>query len=218
MLPARTVIGLLTVLCLLLPLNVSAGMYVYVDENGNSHFTNAPNSSRYKPMRFNRENIRRERAAISSSGESSPADFEQHIRRAALSHNVDPLLIKAIIKAESDFNSRAVSPKGALGLMQLMPETARDMQVGDPLDAAQNIAGGTRYFSNLLNIYGGNVSLSLAAYNAGPSRVAKNGPLPGIRETRDYVRKVIRFYRSYQQATPVSLSGNINMHKMVTIN
>ena len=104
--------------------------------------------------------------------------------------------------------------------MQLMPETARDMRVGNPFDPAQNIYGGTRYFRNLLNSYDGDLALSLAAYNAGPGRVAKNGPLPKIPETREYVRRVIQLYRSYQQSTStaVSMSKNINVRKLVTVN
>ena len=131
---------------------------------------------------------------------------------------VDPLLIKAIIKAESDFDQYAVSRSGAQGLMQLMPATARDLQVGNPFDPAENISGGTRYFRTLLNSYEGDLSLSLAAYNAGPGRVAKKGPLPRIRETREYVRRVIRNYHSYQQSASNPVFQNINVRKLVTVN
>ena len=131
---------------------------------------------------------------------------------------VDPLLIKAIIKVESDFNQYAISTSGARGLMQLMPGTARDMRVHNAFDAVQNINGGTRYFKNLLNSYEGNLTLSLAAYNAGPGRVAKNGPVPQIPETRKYINKVIRYYRSYQQNTPLYKSKNITVRKLVTVN
>jgi soluble lytic murein transglycosylase-like protein len=215
-LPARIFFVIVIGFNLLLPLEILAGIYVYVDENGVSHFTNAPTSSRYKPMQFNKTHT--PRSGSSMRGKVNPAIFDHHIRQAALAHMIDPLLIKAIIMAESSFDPHAVSSAGAQGLMQLMPDTAREMQVGDPFDAAQNIAGGTRYFRYLLNVYEGDLTLSLAAYNAGPSRVSRKGPLPAIAETRNYVQKVLRFYRSYRQNSPVSLSGDINMGQMVTIN
>ena len=216
-------------IALTLPAAVLADIYVYVDEHGVSHYTNVPTSSRYKPIRLGRLNTPSPAGSragnIRSRGykttiTKNPADFDHHIRQAALSQMVDPLLIKAIIKTESNFDQNAVSTSGAVGLMQLMPETARDMRVGNPFDPAQNIYGGTRYFRNLLNSYDGDLALSLAAYNAGPGRVAKNGPLPKIPETREYVRRVIQLYRSYQQSTStaVSMSKNINVRKLVTVN
>jgi soluble lytic murein transglycosylase len=208
------------VIASLVPLQARGEIYVYVDENGVSHYTNVPTGNHYKPMHFGRVNPPRSAGNRGNTARHNQVAYDHHIREAALGQMLDPLLIKAIIKAESDFNPYAVSARGAQGLMQLMPETARDMNVRDPFDAAQNITGGTRYFRSLLNQYEGDLSLSLAAYNAGPGRVAKKGPLPRIVETRDYVRKVIRYYRSYQesQVTPVSLSGNITMGEMVTIN
>ena len=208
-------------------LAAGGGIYVYVDDEGVSHYTNVPTSSRYKPMQMRQLNTPRPGSVSTEKAGRyrpdsglNPTPYDRHIQQAAQSQRLDPLLIKAIIKAESNFNRYAVSRSGAQGLMQLMPETARDMMVANPFDPADNIAGGTRYFRNLLNSYDGDLALSLAAYNAGPSRVAKKGPLPRIRETREYVRRVIHNYRSYQQIAdaPVSLSQNINVQKLVTVN
>ena len=103
-----------------------------------------------------------------------------------------------MIKTESNFDPEAVSAKGALGLMQLMPATARELRVTNPLDPLENVTGGTRYLRTLLDNYDGNVALSLAAYNAGPGRV--KDAIPNIPETRTYVARVLRHYASYRQA------------------
>ena len=218
---------------LALPCGAGAEIYVYVDQNGVSHYTNAPTDGRYKKARLETLNTppstglsareawqRARRGGVAPN----PAAYERHIRRAALSHEIDPLLIKAIIRNESNFDAFAVSTKGAQGLMQLMPDTARKMRVRNSFDPMQNIYGGARYLRTLLNSYDGNLALSLAAYNAGPGNVVKNGPLPRIPETREYVRRVIQSYRSYQQnagaavSAPVSLSTNIKVGKLVTVN
>ena len=148
----------------------------------------------------------------------NPARYEKYIRNAALTHQLDPMLIKAVIKVESDFNPYAVSSSGAKGLMQLMPETAMDMEVGNLFDPQENINGGTKYLKNLLLAYDNDLSRSLAAYNAGPGKVDQDGPLPRIQETRDYVQRVIQFYRSYQQAGQVDTSQAIRVRKLVTAN
>jgi len=111
------------------------------------------------------------------------------------SHGVDPSLVKAVVMAESNFNPYAVSPKGAQGLMQLMPDTAKLMKVTDPFDPDDNIRGGTKYLKFLEETFQGNLELMLAAYNAGPSRVIENKMnIPPIEETRTFIKKVKQFY------------------------
>uniref|UniRef100_A0A7V4G760 Lytic transglycosylase domain-containing protein n=1 Tax=Desulfobacca acetoxidans TaxID=60893 RepID=A0A7V4G760_9BACT len=118
--------------------------------------------------------------------------FDHLIKEASLKHQVPEGLIKAVIKVESNFNPRATSPKGAMGLMQLMPGTARDLGVRQAYDPRENIDGGTRYLKDLLQRYGGNVPMALAAYNWGPGNLEKGRSLP--RETRDYLASIGRLY------------------------
>jgi soluble lytic murein transglycosylase-like protein len=124
------------------------------------------------------------------------AEIDAAIQTAAAHHNVDPNLVRAVIKVESNFNPRAVSPKGAMGLMQLMPKTARDLAVSNPFDPQQNVDAGVRHLKGLLENFGGDIPLSLAAYNAGAGAVARNNGVPPYRETRDYVKRITKLYGS----------------------
>jgi soluble lytic murein transglycosylase-like protein len=122
-------------------------------------------------------------------------EIDAAIDAAAARHNVDPNLVRSVVKVESNFNPNAVSRKGAMGLMQLMPSTARSLNVANPFDPAQNVDAGVRHLRKLLDSYGGDVNLSLAAYNAGSGAVARSAGVPYCRETQDYVRRITNLYK-----------------------
>jgi len=132
-------------------------------------------------------------ASASSTSSTTSGKFADIIAAAAAKYDVDADLISAVIKAESNFNANAVSSCGALGLMQLMPATADSLGVEDPLDPQQNIFGGTKFLHRLLDKYKNNVSLALAAYNAGPGAVDKYGGIPPYAETQTYVKRVLNY-------------------------
>ena len=167
-------------------------IYSFVDGDGVVHYTNVPQDARYRVV------------IASRAGRVAPpllrrtSAFDEHIRAAAQKYGLAPPLVKAVMAAESNFNPAAISEKGATGLMQLMPGTARDMYVYDMLDPAQNIEGGARYLRQLHDRFAGDLERVLAAYNAGPERVRRSGgAVPAIPETQAYVRKVLGLYKAY---------------------
>ncbi len=169
-----------------------ADVYVYKDKNGVLTFTNVPSHSGYRRV------LRETSNPTSSSTAVFNASYDALIRTASGRYNIDADLVRAVIKAESDFNAAARSQKGAMGLMQLMPDTARLHNVSDAYNPGENVEGGVRHLRMLLDRYEGDLELSLAAYNAGSAAVEKHRGIPPFAETRDYVRRVLRFYDSYR--------------------
>lgn len=146
--------------------------------------------------------------ANSHGHQASPDEVDQSIVMAAARHNVDPNLVRAVIRVESNFNSNAVSRKGAMGLMQLMPKTARELKVKNPFDAEQNVDAGVRHLKYLLENYNGDVNLTLAAYNAGEGAVRRSAGVPHIAETQDYVRRITNIYYGGSGISQVGSSRN----------
>ena len=162
-----------------------ADIYVYVDKEGVRYFSNIPTTPQYRL--FIRSKPR------SSADIFLPDRYDHLIFRAAKEQGLSFSLLKALIKVESDFNHKAVSRAGALGLMQIMPENLTELNINDPFDPWQNIKGGSRYLKSLLDRFDGKVSLALAAYNAGPSRVETHKGIPPYRETQNFVKEVLRY-------------------------
>ncbi|HWQ39578.1 MAG TPA: lytic transglycosylase domain-containing protein [Burkholderiales bacterium] len=181
----------------------SADIYRYVDQDGHVHYTNVPPDSRFKlymkivsdpdPMR---ETLASE---VRHYGPQQRSRYDKHIRAAAKANRLDPALLHAVISAESGYNPFARSRKGATGLMQLMPDTARRYGVKNLLDPVQNIHAGARYLRDLMDLFNSDLQLVLAAYNAGENAVLRAGmKIPPYSETMTYVPRVITYYRQYR--------------------
>jgi soluble lytic murein transglycosylase-like protein len=171
-----------------------ADIYSFVDSAGVTHFTNVPVDGRYRLLLVTPSEEQRARP---ENWLAKSAEFDRLIDRAARSHAVRPELVRAVILVESAFNPHAVSSRGAVGLMQLLPATARRYGVADAFDPEQNVMAGVHYLRDLLTRYGNNLELTLAAYNAGEDAVERYGhSIPPFAETRHYVPTVLRIYRS----------------------
>jgi Transglycosylase SLT domain/Domain of unknown function (DUF4124) len=167
----------------------SAEIYKYVNEDGVVCYTDAPFGKKSQRIEEDKVLPKRQKADMQTR-----SDFSSYVHQAAAKYDLEPELIRAVITTESNGNHRAVSRKGAIGLMQLMPATADDLNVINPFNPEENIEGGTRYLKQLLERFNGNLTLALAAYNSGPKTVEKYGAVPPILETRQYVKKVFSLY------------------------
>lgn len=200
--PPFVTVLLLTLLVLWFPEQPSADIYMRIHKDGHKEFTNRPSGpgwifyrkdSGYKPI-------------ITFSRGGRPKSIDELVAEISSTFEIDSALVKAIITAESGCDPNAVSRKGAQGLMQLMPSTARRLKVDRPFDPRENIIGGVKYIKGLLASYG-DLRLALAAYNAGPGAVKKYGGIPPYRETIDYVKKVIRYYKKFEKERKLKLAG-----------
>ena len=176
---------------LVVALPVQADIYRYIDENGMMHFTNTPTTSVHNYRIYVKEKPKAPRWYSSEK-------YDDLISDASERYGVAFPLLKAIIKAESDFDPHAVSHKGATGLMQIMPENFESLGLDDPFDPWQNINAGARYFKQMYDRFKGKLALSLAAYNAGPTAVDRYKTIPPYEETEEYVRRVLKYYYNYK--------------------
>jgi soluble lytic murein transglycosylase-like protein len=171
-----------------------ADIYKYVDQDGIIHLTNVPTLSGVNYTLVMRE----KRVLFDRKIGTDISKYDHLIAKASQKYNVESALIKAVIKAESNFNHMAVSPKGARGLMQLMPATASSLQVHDSFHPENNIEGGARYLGYLIRYFNGNLPFALAAYNAGENAVIRHGGIPPYRETQTYVSRVLSYFDRYR--------------------
>ena len=179
---------------LLWPVVSGADIYRYVDREGVIHYSNTQPDEKFTLYLREGPKASPRAPAVGLPGASWMTGYVDRVSRA---NAIPPALVHAIIKAESNGQRKAVSPKGAKGVMQLMPFTSKRLRVADPFDPIENIEGGIRYIKELLVTFEGNLTNTVAAYNAGPAAVRKYGGVPPYQETRLYVRRVMDLYRQY---------------------
>jgi hypothetical protein len=180
-----------------------ADIYLRTAPDGSISLSNVPTESHYSVLIADPDSHRRGEAGLPVRGKSlvSKAQYESMVDEAARNSGLESALLHAVISVESNYDARAVSRKGAAGLMQLMPATARRYEVADPFDPAQNVRGGASYLRDLLRMFDSDKRLALAAYNAGENAVLRSGKrIPAYRETQDYVPKVLGYYSRYLAA------------------
>jgi soluble lytic murein transglycosylase len=185
----KAVAAFVIIFLLIISSNSFADIYRYKDKNGKWHYTNVRSDIRYKLY-------------IKEARENPDAFIKKYddiIRNASEKFSLEPSFVKAVIKAESGFDHKAVSKKGAQGLMQLMPGTADEMEVDDPYNPAQNIFGGSRYLSKLMERYDNKLDHVLAAYNAGPEKVDQYKGVPPYKETKTFIKRVLSYYEEYKK-------------------
>lgn len=195
-----TVCSALGVIALGIPSSAYAALFMYLDAQGFEHFSNVPSDPRYQVLLPDEgsDKARAPTSVLRPSREGGRERYARLVSHAAADTGLPENLLHAVIKAESNYNADAVSPKGAVGLMQLMPDTAKRYGVLDVRDPAANVLGGARYLKTLLAQFDADLALALAAYNAGPAAVLRSGrALPPYAETQRYVPRVLALYRSY---------------------
>lgn len=178
---------------------VHAELYSFTDKDGVVHFTNLPDDPRYRPYKLGDNTFQwtDELGTMQKVHRVDIKDYDELIVEASRYYSLPPALVKAVIAVESSFEPQAISPAGAQGLMQLIPQTAKEMFVENVFSPRDNVYGGTRYLRVLANQFRGDVRLTVAAYNAGPSAVEKARAVPNIPETVTYVQRVLRLYHHY---------------------
>jgi len=198
----RTFLATACCACLALaaaPAAAGEKLYRYTDEDGVTVISNVPPSRAKKALRVRKEGeLTKITAPLEFAPSRGSAEYDAHIEEACALYRIPPALARAVMAAESNFNPKAVSRMGAMGLMQLMPGTAAEMFVTDAFDPKQNIHGGVRYLRVLANMFDGDMVRIVAAYNAGPEAVKRAGGIPQIAETQEYVERVLRLYFSYK--------------------
>jgi soluble lytic murein transglycosylase-like protein len=174
----------------------NARIYTYVDSQGLRHYTDVPDNNRYRLLVLSPQDRTASGDRYDMQLLAKATQYDSIIEHAAVAAAVEPNLLRAVIVVESGFNSHAVSKRGAVGLMQLMPATASRFGVSNPYDARQNVHAGARYLKFLIDRFGHDVRLALAAYNAGEDAVDRNGgQIPPFSETMAYVPRVLKIYR-----------------------
>jgi soluble lytic murein transglycosylase-like protein len=204
---SRATIFALACFALLVSIPVRADIYSYTDTDGTIHFTNAKpkgkDAGRYKVyLKTPEQRLARPGVVPVGASDRDPARYSRYdasIREASRSYSIPEPFIRAVIRVESDYDPRVISVAGAQGLMQLMPGTAKRMNVTDPFDPHQNIMGGTRYLRYLANMFGGDMVLTIAGYHAGEGAVQKYDGVPPYSSTRGYIRKVLGFYHRFKE-------------------
>jgi soluble lytic murein transglycosylase len=176
-----------------------AEIFRYLAPDGSVHYSNVPVERGYRRYTI-RSNVGF--TTLRSVSTHDRNRFYRLIDDTALRYRMDPALVRAVVRAESDYDPRAVSSAGALGLMQLMPGTAQDLEVRNPFDPEENVRGGVQYLRYLLDRFNGDTALALAAYHAGEQNVDRHNGIPPIEATRTYVKRVLKFHKGYLRTMP----------------
>ncbi|MEW6682609.1 MAG: lytic transglycosylase domain-containing protein [Nitrospirota bacterium] len=196
---ALAVVAALAWTGLVLPGEGRAEIFRYMAPDGSVHYSNVPVERGYRPYKI-RSDVGF--TALRSTAKRDRTRYYRLIDDTALKYRMDPALVRAVVRAESDYDPRAVSSAGALGLMQLMPGTAQDLAVANPFDPEENVRGGVQYLRYLLDRFNGDTALALAAYHAGEQTVDRHNGIPPIKATRTYVNRVLKFQKGYLRTMP----------------